>query len=195
MALKTTLEDTKDRLDALLTYANGVTGESDTSIGDAIETLADGYGQGGSSLPIELVGTWTGYLGEYTDTTTWEATDTGINIHNSPYIYFMITVSCDGSYSDTSITNYWSGFEIIVGGKYNSNKNFCGISVIGYKGVIRPQTNADLTSNITNISASYGVSFLNNQSTFKIQRKCNASVLPKIMGGNYTVKVYGISGI
>lgn len=44
--LKTTLEDTKDRLDALLTYANGVTGESDTSIGDAIETLAEKYDVG-----------------------------------------------------------------------------------------------------------------------------------------------------
>lgn len=42
MALKTTLEDAKDRLDALLTYANGVTGETDTSIGDAIQTMAQG---------------------------------------------------------------------------------------------------------------------------------------------------------
>ena len=47
MTLKSTLDDIKSRLTALLTYANGVTGESDTSIGDAIETLADGYGQGG----------------------------------------------------------------------------------------------------------------------------------------------------
>lgn len=39
--LKTTLLDAKDRLDALLTYANGVTGESDTNLGDAIETLAE----------------------------------------------------------------------------------------------------------------------------------------------------------
>lgn len=36
-------------LSGLLTYANGVTGESDTNIGDAVRTLADGYGQGGSS--------------------------------------------------------------------------------------------------------------------------------------------------
>lgn len=41
MALKTTLEDTKDRLDALLTYANTATGESDTNIGDAVERLVD----------------------------------------------------------------------------------------------------------------------------------------------------------
>ena len=46
MALKTTLEDTKDRLDALLTYANEITGADDINIGDAIERLADGYGSG-----------------------------------------------------------------------------------------------------------------------------------------------------
>ena len=49
MALKTTLEDTQSRLDALLTYANSVTGADDVSVGDAIETLSNGYGQGGYS--------------------------------------------------------------------------------------------------------------------------------------------------
>lgn len=37
--LKTTLEDAQDRLDALLTYANSVTGADDVSVGDAIQTL------------------------------------------------------------------------------------------------------------------------------------------------------------
>jgi hypothetical protein len=50
MALKSTLESAKARLDALLTYANETTGESDTSIGDAIQTLCAGYGGGGYSL-------------------------------------------------------------------------------------------------------------------------------------------------
>lgn len=47
MALKTTLESTKARLNALLTYANETTGADDTSIGDAIQTLCAGYGGGG----------------------------------------------------------------------------------------------------------------------------------------------------
>lgn len=50
MALKSTLESAKARLDALLTFANETTGESDTSIGDAIQTLCAGYGGGGYSL-------------------------------------------------------------------------------------------------------------------------------------------------
>lgn len=36
-----------DAIDALTAYANEVTGESDTTLPDAVRTLADGYGQGG----------------------------------------------------------------------------------------------------------------------------------------------------
>ena len=44
MAIKQTLQESKDKLDALLAYANGTTGQADVSIGDAIKTLCDGYG-------------------------------------------------------------------------------------------------------------------------------------------------------
>ena len=40
-------EDLTDSIEALTTYANGVTGESDTTLSDAVASLADGYGQGG----------------------------------------------------------------------------------------------------------------------------------------------------
>ena len=36
-----------DKINALTAYANGVTGESDTTLSEAVHTLADGYGQGG----------------------------------------------------------------------------------------------------------------------------------------------------
>lgn len=36
-----------DAINALTTYANGVTGASDTTLSDAVRTLADGYGGGG----------------------------------------------------------------------------------------------------------------------------------------------------
>ncbi len=68
MALKSTLGDIKSRLTALLTYANGVTGESDTNICDAIQTLADGYGQGG----VEVYEATSGAL--YTKTIQLEST-------------------------------------------------------------------------------------------------------------------------
>lgn len=36
-----------EQIQSLLTYANGVTGEEDTTLGDAVRTLADGFGGGG----------------------------------------------------------------------------------------------------------------------------------------------------
>lgn len=50
-------EDLADSIGALTTYANGVTGESDTTLSDAVASLADGYGQGGGiSDGIEILG-------------------------------------------------------------------------------------------------------------------------------------------
>jgi hypothetical protein len=36
-----------DKINALTAYANEITGESDTTLSEAVHTLADGYGQGG----------------------------------------------------------------------------------------------------------------------------------------------------
>lgn len=43
-----------DAINALTTYANSVTGESDTNLTDAVHTLADGYGQGGGTENVTL---------------------------------------------------------------------------------------------------------------------------------------------
>lgn len=50
-------EDLTDSIEALTTYANGVTGESDTNLSDAVHSLGSGYG-GGSGLEYEE-GTYT----------------------------------------------------------------------------------------------------------------------------------------
>lgn len=49
MTIGEKLEASKNGLDALLDYANRTTGADDSNIGDAIKTLADGYG-GGSDV-------------------------------------------------------------------------------------------------------------------------------------------------
>lgn len=50
-------EDLTDGIEALTSYANGVTGESDTNLSDAVHSLGSGYG-GGSGLEYEE-GTYT----------------------------------------------------------------------------------------------------------------------------------------
>ena len=48
-------EDLTEGIVALTTYANGVTGESDTTLSDAVASLADGYGGGGGYTGLEYV--------------------------------------------------------------------------------------------------------------------------------------------
>lgn len=47
-------KDLADSIEALTTYSNSVTGESDTNLSDAVESLADGYGGGGGSADNTL---------------------------------------------------------------------------------------------------------------------------------------------
>lgn len=48
-----------DAINALTTYANGITGKSDANLPDAVRSLADGYGQGGGG-GMTATGTVTG---------------------------------------------------------------------------------------------------------------------------------------
>lgn len=49
MGLTEKLTDIKSQTDALISYANETTGADDTRLGDAIQSLVDGFGQGGGS--------------------------------------------------------------------------------------------------------------------------------------------------
>lgn len=48
----------RSKIQALITAANTKTGESDTTLTDAVQTLLDGYGQGGGD-PWELIADYT----------------------------------------------------------------------------------------------------------------------------------------
>ena len=54
-SIREKLEAINAQTTALLDYANGVTGAADTRLGDAVRTLADGYGQGGGG-GLEFLG-------------------------------------------------------------------------------------------------------------------------------------------
>lgn len=52
MTIGEQLNQSADAMDALLTYANGVTEQADSTIGDAIKTLCDGFGHGGGGIRV-----------------------------------------------------------------------------------------------------------------------------------------------
>jgi hypothetical protein len=68
----------KSKIQALIAAANAKTGESDATLTDAVQTLVDGYGQGGVTV---YAAPYSGYLytPDYTQTVTlnsWETNDT-----------------------------------------------------------------------------------------------------------------------
>jgi hypothetical protein len=83
-----------DSINALTTYANEVTGASDTTLSDAVHTLASGYG-GGSAKVV---------LGTYTPTE-----DVGVSTvqipHNLGVIPEFVCCYADGISSDASNPN------------------------------------------------------------------------------------------
>ena len=74
MSLLDKLSQAKTTLDNLLAFANNKTGKGDTSIGDAIKTLADGYGGGSSDVPFEFGGMNAELVSEYNEDYTLEDT-------------------------------------------------------------------------------------------------------------------------
>lgn len=178
-----------DAINALTTYANSVTGASDTTLSDAVDTLVAGYGGGGSSGPaFELIGQWTGYLSEYTNTSTAETTDTGIDITNATYAWILTVITCDGTYTNN---NDWGGLAINLSGRYKSNGKFYNGATLGQK-----RTQSLTLAGMVDASisySSYGVYLSSNTANITLNRKAHGSACPKLMAGNYTVKVYGLT--
>lgn len=73
MSLLDKLSQAKTTLDNLLAFANNKTQKADTSIGDAIKTLVDGYG-GSGGTPFEWGGMNAEFISEYNEDFTLEDT-------------------------------------------------------------------------------------------------------------------------
>lgn len=73
-----------NQIEALIAYANETTGKSDTHLGDAVKSLADGYGQGGG-----------GGIKVLNKQITLSSTATKITIDDVPEDVISITISAD----------------------------------------------------------------------------------------------------
>ena len=154
----------------------------------AMLALRSGGGSGDSLF--ELIGTKVfSNVAEYSDTSTWEAMDTEINIHDTDYAWGYIVVTCDSAIT----TNAEWGMTVAFWGRYTSNGAVYSGGSAMQKGSATLSRAAMATSAVG--SASYGIGLKNNENTIVIQRKCHAWGCPKIRGGNYTVKVYGMKAM
>lgn len=149
-------------------------------------------GGGGLPLQLDLIGEQTIYLPEYTNTTTEESTTTSINISGTNYAYIITTIYCDGD--PTGGANDWGGTTVALGGRYTSNKCYAqGTSGLTYRG--SKVVTFDQAVSGSAVPSGYGVGLKYNTAQITISRKCHSSAMPKIMGGNYTIRAYGIVGM
>ena len=96
-----------DAIEALTSYANSVTGASDTTLSDAVATLANGYGGGGGIdigdyIDIDTTGMTTVYEafnGSYTGN---NYTDTGVKLFSADNISKDFKIICLGAYLNNS---------------------------------------------------------------------------------------------
>ena len=102
MSIASVLQDTKSRLDSLLSFANETTGQSDVSIGDAIKTLADGFGRGSDNKNF--------FIHTFTEQVATSASGSNITIpHNLGKTPTYVDVEYIGTVNGTTPIVKWCG--------------------------------------------------------------------------------------
>lgn len=135
-------EDLTDSINALTAYANEITGKSDTTLSDAVASLADGYGGGGTVYPFFVSYERVDVTEDLTSMTTLQFLNSYLpDLPNgAPYptiMYLIENTYTDSRYSAqaairlSSLSGSYSGctsrFFIRSNGKVDSGNNSFGI--------------------------------------------------------------------
>ena len=144
--------------------------------------------------PFTLLFEKTIALGEYTNTSTAETTDTGFNIRSYEYEQGVYVITCD---SAITTSTEWG---MTIGSwarTWNANSNTTGKLMIPYAGALQQKGTATLLQSLITVSpanSNYGVYLVNDQLDIKIVRKANSN-MPKLRAGNYTLKFYALTSL
>ena len=128
-------------------------------------------------------------VSEWTDTSAYDTMDTEIGIKNTDYAWGYVVITCDTAI----LTSTEWGMSVAFWGRYTTNGAVYATGNAMQKGAATLSKAAMASS--TAGSSSYGVVLKSNTNTIQIQRKCHTSACPKCRAGNYTVKVYGMTGL
>lgn len=141
-------------------------------------------------MAVDLIDTYETNLEDYTDTSTSQTITTTIDVKASPYALVLIEITCD---SAITTSTEW-GMTFALAGKYTSNGQlYLSAGLVGqFKGA-SSFSQAGVVSNAS-LGLSYGVTLSNNVRYVTFSRKAHATGMPKVRGGKYTVKAYGLTG-
>lgn len=115
-----------DAIEALTTYANTVTGKTppDTTLSDAVATLASGYGGGGSGMML-------------IDTLTVTENTRTFNIDLTPYAdYDMLVITEDLELTESDWLYYSPNASTPTGGTYNQGSRLIHQGVAMFRFII-----------------------------------------------------------
>lgn len=79
---------------------------------------------------MDLIGTYSCYLPEYTDTVNAEIVDTGIDVSATNYAHGIVVVQCDGIPTENL---EWGGLSISNFARYVTNRNLVVGTQLSYR--------------------------------------------------------------
>lgn len=140
-----------DAINALTTYANEITGKSDTNLSDAVESLVDGYGGGGGGGITRVTGSVTG-SGNYTQSINCDSAPDIVLIYRSDWGNKMAVSDravascfCYSGYIGGATYTEANSTQIKIGGASNSSGTGTGIPVYNNitfsNGILRIRSN------------------------------------------------------
>ena len=139
---------------------------------------------------LTLVGQSTHTLTEYTNTSTAETIDTGIDVTGDDHAFLFVVITCDGT---PAVENAWGGVYMDIVGRYVSTgriySSASGIYEAGTKSLILSDASGFGMGN-----SSGPIHLVSNVGTVRFIRRALSNGRT-VMAGTYTVKVYGIDSL
>ena len=156
---------------------------------------ADGYSSVTVNVPhvgpqLTLIGQSTHTLTEYTDTSTAETIDTGIDVTSDNHSFLLVIITCDGT---PAVENAWGGIYMDVTARYTTTGRIypstAGVYEAGTKSLLMSEASS---FNVGNVNGP--IHLVSNVPTVRFIRKAMTNGRT-MMAGTYTVKVYGIDSL
>lgn len=140
---------------------------------------------------LTLIGQSTHTLTEYTDTSTAETIDTGIDVTGDNHSFLLVIITCDDG--TPAVSNAWGGIYMDVSARYTST----GRMYPSASGVYESGTKSLILSDASGFglgNTSGPIHIVSNVPTVRfIRRALNNG--RTVMAGTYNVKVYGIDSL
>lgn len=156
---------------------------------------ADGYSSVTVNVPhvgpqLTLIGQSAHTLTEYTNTSTAETIDTGIDVTGDNHSFLLVIITCDGT---PAVENAWGGVYMDISGRYVSTGRIypsaSGMCESGTKTLLMSEASGFGLGNTNG-----PIHLVSNVPTVKFIRKALSNGRT-VMAGTYNVKVYGIDSL